>query len=65
MEKEGYSMKRKYQSKPEWYKTAYNKLYSFLRTKHPEVLQEYRYYLKGIKQRLTESIIILDEKVTE
>jgi len=48
--------------KSEWYKSAYNKLYSFLRTKHPEVLEEYREYLKAIKRRVEHGLIILEEK---
>jgi len=48
--------------KPEWYKSAYSKLYGFLRTKHPEVLEEYRAYLKMVKQRLEQAYLCLEEK---
>ena len=34
----------------EWYKNAYNRLYGFLRQKHPEILKEYRQLMKKTKE---------------
>ena len=34
----------------EWYKNAYNRLYGFLRQKHPEILKEYRQLMKQAKE---------------
>ena len=54
---EGTTMTR---PKPEWYQAAYQKLYGFLRSHHPEVLEEYRAYLKKIERRIKEGLLVLD-----
>ena len=36
----------KYKSKPEWFKNAYNNIYYFLMYKHPDILNEYREWIK-------------------
>jgi len=45
--------------KDRWYKAAYQKLYGFMRSKHPEILQEYRDYLLEVKRRIQEGIDVL------
>jgi len=44
-------------AKPKHYQVAYNKLYGFLRRKHPQVLEEYKEYLQEVKKRLEEALL--------
>ena len=44
-------------AKPQHYQVAYNKLYGFLRRKHPEVLKEYKEYLAEVKKRVEEALL--------
>jgi hydrogenase maturation factor HypE len=46
--------------KPEYYKAAYNKLYAYLRNKHPEILREYTAKLKKAKEE-AENLVILGD----
>ena len=46
--------------KLEHYKTGYQRLYGFLRARHPEVLKEYRVYLGEIKKRVEQAILALE-----
>ena len=45
-------------AKLEHYKVGYQKLYSFLRCRHPEVLEEYRKYLKEVKERVEKALLV-------
>lgn len=47
--------------KLEHYKVGYERLYGFLRTKHPEVLAEYRRYLKQVKERIEAALLVGEE----
>ena len=47
--------------KPEHYKNAYTKLYNFLRTRHPEILKEYRQYVKEVKKKAQEMLLMPEE----
>lgn len=47
--------------KLEYYKTAYEKLYRFLRYRRPEVLNEYREYLRQVKLKVEEALLCAEE----
>jgi len=44
------------------FKIAYNKLYGFLRQRHPEVLEEYRQFLKDVEAKVREALLATEAK---
>ena len=49
------------ETKPEHYKVAYNRLYGYIRHRHPEVLQEYRDFIQKAKDDAINNLGLLSE----
>jgi len=49
-------------AKPEHYQAGYNRLYGFLRTRHPDILEEYREYLREVKRKVEEALLVAEEE---